>query len=241
MSTAQDTAGDALDGETARPAILAATARLIATGGRDAATTRAIAAAAGVQGPTIYRLFGDKRGLLDAVAEAGLAAYVAEKSARTPHPDPVEDLRQGWDNYIAFGLAHPGLFAIMTTDHPTLPPSPAAMAGLEVLRRQVRSIASKGRLATSQERAVDLIHAMGVGTVLSLLAQPEPGRDPGLSTAAREAVIAAITGAAPSGRADVAPRQTAAALSACLDRTDVLSAGERLFLDELLTRIAVGG
>jgi AcrR family transcriptional regulator len=36
--------------------------------GRRAVTTRAVAAGAGVQAPTIYRLFGDKDGLLDALA-----------------------------------------------------------------------------------------------------------------------------------------------------------------------------
>ena len=38
-----------------------------ADGGRGAVTTRAVSAAARVQPPTIYRQFGDMRGLLDAV------------------------------------------------------------------------------------------------------------------------------------------------------------------------------
>jgi AcrR family transcriptional regulator len=79
-----------------RARIVAAAAGLIAAGGRDAATTRAVAAAARVQAPTIYRLFGDKRGLLDAVAEYEMAAYMAEKARRAPHPDPLQDLRDGW-------------------------------------------------------------------------------------------------------------------------------------------------
>jgi AcrR family transcriptional regulator len=82
------------------------TAGLIAAGGREAANTRAVAADAAVQAPTIYRLFGDKRGLLDAVAEASLAHCVAEKSTRRPLADPVRDLREGWDLHVAFGLAY---------------------------------------------------------------------------------------------------------------------------------------
>ena len=117
-------AEDAARADDARARIIAAAAGLIAAGGRDAATTRAVAAAAAVQAPTIYRLFGDKRGLLDAVAEHGLAAYVAGKSVREPHPDPVQDLRDGWDMHVAFGLAHPGLFAIMSGDARTPPPPP---------------------------------------------------------------------------------------------------------------------
>lgn len=226
-----------------RARIVAAAFGLIASGGRDAATTRAVAAAAGVQAPAIYRLFGDKRGLLDAVAEYGLATYVAEKSVREPHPDPVQDLRDGWDMHVAFGLANPGLFAIMSGDPHPQPLSPAAEAGMEILRRRIRNLALAGRLRVSEARAADLLHAMGVGTVLTLLGQPEDRRDPGLSEAAREAVLAAITGRGGSGSrapADSRPRAAAVALRACLKKTSVLTAGERLLLEELLDRIADG-
>ncbi|WP_437753552.1 TetR family transcriptional regulator [Sorangium sp. So ce1389] len=63
-----------------RARIVAAGAELLAEGGRGALTTRAVAAAAGVQAPTIYRLFGDERGLLEAVAERGLAKHIAQNS-----------------------------------------------------------------------------------------------------------------------------------------------------------------
>ncbi|WP_338419811.1 TetR family transcriptional regulator [Streptomyces klenkii] len=46
-------------------------------------TTRAVAAAAGVQAPAIYRLFGDKDGLLEAVAEQRLR-HVPRGQARGP-------------------------------------------------------------------------------------------------------------------------------------------------------------
>ena len=53
--------------------------RLLAAGGRDAVSTRAVAAAAGTQAPTIYRLFGDKDGLLAAVVDFGWAAFLDRK------------------------------------------------------------------------------------------------------------------------------------------------------------------
>src|SRR2546430_12645927 len=68
-----------------------AAAGLLASGGRDAVSTRAVAAAAGTQAPTIYRLFGDMDGLLDAVAEHGFASYLAAKPVPQPGADPVED------------------------------------------------------------------------------------------------------------------------------------------------------
>jgi len=54
-----------------RERILKAAMVLLPKGGRDALTTRAVAEAAGVQPPILYRLFSDKAGLLTAVAEYG--------------------------------------------------------------------------------------------------------------------------------------------------------------------------
>ncbi|WP_293883269.1 TetR/AcrR family transcriptional regulator, partial [Sphingomonas sp.] len=151
---------DKLLGDDTRSRIIGAATDLIATGGSEAATTRAVAIAASVQAPTIYRLFGDKDGLLDAVAEQTLADYVACKAQHDSAVDPIEDLRQGWDTHIAFGLAHPAIFARMNAPR-TGAPSRASAAGLAVLRERVRRIARTGRLRVTEERAIDLIHAVG--------------------------------------------------------------------------------
>lgn len=236
--------GDTTPRDETRARILAAAAQLIEQGGRDAATTRAVAAAAGVQAPTIYRLFGDKRGLLDAVAMESLNAYIAGKSNRAADPDPVQDLRDGWDMHIAFGLANPGVFGILSGDPQPGPGSQAAAQGLVVLRERVRRIALAGRLRTSEERAVGLMRSAGTGTVLTLLGQAEGARDEGLSAAAREAVLAAIVQApvadAPAAVAAHGHAAAAALLRASLDQVEVLSAGERHLLTELLDRIALG-
>lgn len=217
---------------TARARILAAGAELLASGGREGLTTRAVAAAAGVQAPTIYRLFGDKRGLLDAVAEHGMTRFIASKQAHAPLDDALADLRAGWDFTIEFGLAHPAIFAI-TSDPEHV--SPLTESGYEILRRRVRRVAQAGRLRVPEERAVHMIRAAGVGTVLVLLSVPEPARDAGLSAANRESVIAAITTGERAGHAG--PAAAAIALRASLDRVR-LSAGERALLGELLERIA---
>lgn len=211
-----------------RTRIIGVAAGLIAAGGTGAATTCAIAAGAFVQAPTIYRLFGDKRGLLEAVAESSLERYVEEKSSRVPHPYPVEDLRNGWDFMSPLAWPIPGLFAIMSGDPHQQEVSPAAVAGLEVLRRLIKKIALAGRLKVSETRAVALVHSVCVGTVHTLLADPEERRDPSLSEAAREAVLAATTGDA-IFRGDPVPRIAAATLRACLHGTSTLSSGERHF------------
>lgn len=219
----------------ARGRIIAAAAALLASGGREALTTRAVAAAARVQAPTIYRLFGDKQGLLNAAAEHGLATYVADKAARAPHPDPLKDFRDGWDLHVAFGVENPALFAIISGGPRD---SDAARAGMAVLRRRIRALAAAGLLRVPEERAVALVHATGIGTVLTLLEQAEETRDPGLAAAAREAVIAATVGAPPAAAAETTPQAAAITLGARLDAVAVLSPGERHLLAELLDRIA---
>jgi AcrR family transcriptional regulator len=217
--------------------IVAVAADLLATGGREALTTRAVAAAAGVQAPTIYRLFHDKSGLLDAVAEHGFATYLAAKVTRQPGPDPVDDLRAGWHLHVGFGLANPAIYALMYGDpQPGVDP-PAAAAAVRILEGHIRRLAVSGRLRVSETTASDLVQAAGRGTVLTLLAQPDDRRNQELSELALEAVIAAITFDA----AVVAEPGAAAAaitLRAVLPDATILTANERLLLEEWLDRLA---
>src|SRR3569833_2632471 len=60
-----------------RAQLVEVAARVLATEGPEAVPTRSIALAAGVQAPTIFRLFGDKNGLLVAVVEDGFASFLA--------------------------------------------------------------------------------------------------------------------------------------------------------------------
>ncbi|CAM5250666.1 TetR/AcrR family transcriptional regulator [Streptomyces coeruleorubidus] len=220
-----------------RARIITAAARLLAESGREAVSTRAVSAAVGVQAPTIYRLFGDKQGLLDAVAADGFAAYLDEKADLTPSGDPVEDLRAAWDLHIGFGLANPALYALMYGEPRPDASPPAALAAAEVLAARIHRIAAVGRLRVDEERAAQLVHAVGVGTVLRLIATPEDRRDLTVSDLAREAVIAAIITDAPAPAAP-GPAGAAVALRAVLPQTSALSANERSLLTEWLDRIA---
>lgn len=228
-----------IDAPGARARILEAASKLIAAGGVAALTTRAVAAAAGVQTPTLYRLFGDKRGLLAAVAERGLSTFMAEKTAAPPHPDPAQNLRDAWDVYVAFGIAHPAVFAITNEVGALASRSPAMLAGIAVLRDRVERVARAGRLRVPVERAVALIHAAGVGTVTTLLAVPEAERDLQLSPLARDAVLAAVCRAAAVDEESGLPG-LAVALRSHLGDIGVLTPGERLLLGELLARLSEG-
>lgn len=220
-----------------RVRIVAAAAKLIAEGGRDAVTTRAVSASADVQAPTIYRLFGDKRGLLEAVAEFGFAAYLAEKGAWVLGPDPVENLRAGWDLHVGFGLANPAIFSIMYGEPQVGVRTSAEAVALEMLRAHIRQVAVAGRLRVHEDRAVELVRAAGCGTVFTLLSMPEQRRDLTLSELARDAVFAAIlTDTAAVG--STGPAAAAITLRAVLPEVEGLSGGERQLMGEWLDRLS---
>lgn len=219
-----------------RDRIVAAAAELLATGGREAVTTRAVGAAAGVQAPTIYRHFGDMRGLLDAVAEHGFATHLSGKGWHVASPDPVENLRAGWDLHVEFGLTHPDLYALMY-GNPRPVASPAATKARAILSAHVRAIAAAGRLRVAEDYAVHVIHATGSGTVFALLEHPEPERDMVAAAITRDAAIATIATDVPAVGAP-GPAAAANALRATLGEADVLSAGERALLGEWLGRLA---
>src|SRR5262249_26311623 len=131
-AAAAEPGGTAPGREQTRHRIIEAAIGLLERDGRDAVTTRSVAVAAGGQPAAIYRLFGDKGGLLDAVAEHGFAAFLAAKHLDPDPADPIADLRAGWDLAVEFGLANPALYALMSTE-PTRAASAASLAGREIL------------------------------------------------------------------------------------------------------------
>lgn len=213
-----------------RESIVRAAARLLDDGGAAAVTTRAVAHAAGVQAPTIYRLFGDKDGLINAVAEHVMASYVADTGAAVgAAADPVADLADAWRAHIAFGLAHPTLYVLLADPRR---PSPAGVDGLVVLRSRIHRVAEAGMLAVPEDRAVELVHAVGTGTVLTMLSAPAAHH---LRDTAWDAVAAAIL---TEHRAPSPDDPTAAvvAFRTVVPRLPGLSEAERTLMDEWLAR-----
>lgn len=223
-----------------RQRIVSAAADLLTRGGREEVSTRAVSAAAGVQAPAIYRQFGDMRGLLHAAAREVLARYVREKASRKPVDDPLEALRRGWDLHVSFGLANPTAFTLMYGESEAAN-GPEVREGYAMLHALIGRLAEAGRLRVSVPHAARLLHAGACGVTLSLLSSPPDERDPSLSHAMRDLVLASISGApsskAATGRARVGAR--AVALRAVLPEAGaVLSSGERELLGEWLDRLA---
>ncbi|WP_433041938.1 TetR/AcrR family transcriptional regulator [Dactylosporangium sp. CS-033363] len=224
-----------------RMAIVEAAAELLRDVGPGAVTTRGVAERAGVQAPTIYRLFGDKDGLLEAVAEHVMTRFVADKAAgqaaaAAADADPLEDLRQSWRRQVEFSLANPAIFRLLSDPDRVLD-SPAAQKGRQVLEARVHRLAATGRLRVPEAHAIDLIQAAGVGTIQTLLVTPRERRDPSLGDAMMDAVLARILTDAPAEEPDT-PTAAAVALRALAPQIDVLSEGERRLLMEWMDRIA---
>jgi AcrR family transcriptional regulator len=220
-----------------RAQLVEVAAELLATQGPDAVTTRSVALAAGVQAPTIYRLFGDKNGLLDAVVEHGFAAYLTRKPPVGTDTDPIAGLRAGWELHVGFGLANPELFRLMLTSLRTPDGQAIAAAGAEILLARVHRVAEAGRLRVTERRAVDLIRAAGTGVVFTLIDQPADERDEALADTAWESVCAAIL-TDPGTAAVPGPAAAAVTLRAALPDLTALTAAERALLGDWLDRIA---
>ena len=186
--------------------------------------------------PTIFRLFGDKHGLMDEVAEHVMATYVAAKSEQAFHEDgdPVDDLRDAWRTHVDFGLANPDLFVLLSTPG-RLDRSPATAAGVGVLEGRVGRVAAAGLLGLSEFQAVGLLHAAGTGAVFALLQQPPESRDTSLPDAMLEAVLNAVLTTTPAPPAsNLTP--LAIAFGTAVPDLPALTHAERRLLTEWITR-----
>lgn len=220
-----------------RSRLLDAAAEHIAAMPGEDVSMRAVCAAAGVTMPTLYHFFGNKQGLIDAVVERGFDLYMTEKAAQESSGDPIQDLRDGWDAHVAFGLSNPGFYTLM---YGKVRPghSPAAQARpSEILRKLTGIAAEQGRLVVPPEQAAAHILATNIGVTLRQIVLAEP--DPELSAAVREGVMAAITGTAPDGGAAKTLRtDTHRLLEYAAANPDLLGAAETHLLTEWLRRLA---
>lgn len=237
----EDKSREAVSGrEQTRARILSAAMKLLNEGGRDAVTTRAVAELAGVQPPILYRLFGDKDGLLNALAEHGFTLYLAQKQSKGAEPDPVEALRSGWNRHIQFGLDHPSLYLLMYAQ-PQVGPAEAAELSFKMLHEHIGRVAASGRLRIPEERAVALFHSVAVGIVLTLLRSPQDARDLSLSSMARDNTLSiiALTEEVHCERSPISVAATT--LDAAFQAVDGFSPGEFSLLKEWLVRLKAHG
>ncbi|NLU76456.1 TetR/AcrR family transcriptional regulator [Streptomyces sp. HNM0575] len=238
--TARSQSGDARD------RLLLAAGELLNKSGDRNVSTRAVCELAGVRAPTLYHHFGSKQGLIDAVINHGFTQYVRPPHAPHESGDPAEDLRQGWDRHVRFGLEHPAFYALLYGQVDAGKPCTITAPAHAMLRELLTAAARQGLLRVPAEDAAEQILAANIGVTLSLITQPEDERDMGLSDRVREAALAGVLtdGAERDAAHESAGTRAGAALTlrALVDADPRgLTSGEHALLQELLERLAVSG
>jgi AcrR family transcriptional regulator len=211
-----------------RDRLLLAAAELLEAAQGAEVTTRAITERAGVQAPTLYHHFGSKRGLEDAVATHGFKQFLAERENAGGSSDPIDDIREGWDLHVRYGLENPSFYGLVYGR--AIPGKPCGVvAEVEaMILRTLEPAARAGRLRVAPEQAAREILAASTGVVLTLITQP--GDDLSLSDEVRDAVLASVV------TADGPVAEAAAALDAVLGQSE-LSDAETALMREWLARL----
>lgn len=162
--------------------ILEACADLLDEVGYEGLSTRAVAARAGVPIGSVYRFFGNKRAMVDALAHRNLDAYgerVAVRMAGVERGDWRGAVDAAFDEYLAMKRTVPG-FGLVDFG---VPSAPDAMpdANADVAERVA------GLLAAHLDRPLDaglrrtvLVGVEAVDAVLQLAFRADPLGDPDL-------------------------------------------------------------
>lgn len=99
--------------EQTRLALVAAAERIVAAGGPDALSVRAVAHEADTTTRAVYSLFGSKAGLVDALAQRAFEILRAGLDELAETDDPASDLMEvGTVVFRRFVHEHPSLFRI---------------------------------------------------------------------------------------------------------------------------------
>jgi AcrR family transcriptional regulator len=174
-----------------RSALLAAAEKQLVAAPDGDIATRAVCEAAGVTQPVLYRIFGDKRGLLDALADSGLERYAARKAELEVSTDPAADLRAGWDDHLAFADEHAALYRLMFAPRPWA--SSRARDGISALLRKTLSrCAAAGLLRVEIDVALAMLLGANVGFALNRMADPGLRDVAGASECLRDAVLSSV-------------------------------------------------
>jgi AcrR family transcriptional regulator len=151
-------------------------------------STRAVCEAVGVGAPVLYRLFGDKSGLLAAVVDRVFDRYLASKRSQTVSDDPVRDLYSTWDRHIAFALKNRAVYRMAYAPSLVEVPGGVEQARQLLVQRLIRC-GDSDLLTTTPNEAAQVIMAAATGVALSLITQPATFDYPALSQQVRDSVL----------------------------------------------------
>lgn len=192
-----------------RERILEATTELLAERGLEETSTRAICEAAGITAPTLYHHFGTKDALFEAVVAEGLARFLKGKRGAISGDEPVENVRRGFDQYVAFAVSNPSLYAVIfdRANAEKLPKGAEEAYGM--LTHLLSETEKERGLRVGTELAAQAVWAAAHGVSSLLVSRPGFGWDDALVATAREAVIGAVVVAGPREANEEVPKTNA--------------------------------
>src|SRR5699024_1724764 len=165
----------------------------------------------------------------------GFDLYLGQKSAMESSGDPIQDLREGWDAHVAFGLSNPGFYTLMYGKvRPGYSPADQSRPS-EILRALTAEAASQGRLVVDSRQAAAHILATNIGLTLRLIILGE--NDFELSAAIREGVLNSITGTAPSKEGADEERFGHSVMEYAVSHPEILGRTETQLLVQWLRRL----
>lgn len=172
--------------------VLDVAAALLRDAGPGGLTTRRVCESAGITAPTLYHHFGDKDGLLRALAAREMQAFFARKRAMPLTGDPLADLLRGWDDWIAFARSAPDLLKALLRESEGVA---ALRSGAEaIVLDRLRRLPADMPLVLPPEIAAKVMVA-GSNTVVQLMLD---GMDPDqfavLERVMRDALMQAVLG-----------------------------------------------
>ncbi len=153
-----------------RDALVDAGEALARAEGLDGVTVRRIAAACGVSAAAVYRHFPSGDHLIAAVAQRAREIMARDMFARlssaTGRP-PIDRLREVGESYIAFALAEPQLFSLVSMPMTTPPdrvddPNAADLVRDIVLELEPPGEVDEGRVASRMMLAQASAHGLAV-------------------------------------------------------------------------------
>lgn len=165
---------------------------LLATGGEEAVTVRAVAEGADTSTRAVYALFGSKEGLVAALANRGYRLLTEQVDALQPTGDPATDLIEaGMKGFRDFALSRPHLFHLTfdqvsagMVEHPAS--GPAAMTSYLALLRWIKPLQTSSELDISDAEVAFAFHSLCVGLANSELARRPPPQGAGFWAPVRD-------------------------------------------------------
>jgi AcrR family transcriptional regulator len=149
--------------------LIRAAEALVAKGGPESVSVRALATKVGTTTRAVYSVFGSKEGLFDAVFRESFQALTRAVDSVPLTDDPVHDLvRAGIDGFRRYALAHPNLFHFVFEGASLRQARPenlaVAMECLGRLHQRVERCIAAGRLPPdSRDTVTSAFHSVCQG------------------------------------------------------------------------------